>query len=244
MDRLDAFSYACHQCGRCCREQVITLSPYDVLRIARAVGLSTGETVRRYTSRRGSILRFRSNGECVALQGALCGIHRGRPPACRLYPLGLERDANRRENFVRLEAAAGSRGSYGQESAVATFLESQGAIDYFAMNSRYEALTVHFRERIAQLVDFERMEPREFRRVAMREALAESDYDPNALIDATFDADGIGCHRDSDAETVSAHVHALEALIRAESDPATLAAAGVMLAVSLGYSPADAIEMP
>jgi hypothetical protein len=162
--------------------------------------------------------------------------------ACRLYPLGLERDAARLENFVRLEAAAGSRGIYGEESMVAAFLEGQGVTDYFEMNSRYELLIAHFRKRIAALVDFERTQPREFRRIAIREALAESNYDANPLIDATFDADGIGCRRDSDTETVEAHVHALEARVSRESDPATLAAAAVMLAVSLGYSPADAFE--
>jgi len=35
VDRKSAFSYACNACGLCCHEKVITLSPYDVLRIAR-----------------------------------------------------------------------------------------------------------------------------------------------------------------------------------------------------------------
>src|ERR1700751_4525446 len=91
MDRQTPFSYRCNQCGLCCHNKVITLSPYDVLRIARAATITTGEAVRRYTIRRGSILKFEASGACSALDGSRCGLHRGRPLACRLYPLGIER---------------------------------------------------------------------------------------------------------------------------------------------------------
>ena len=71
--------------------------------------------------------------------------------------------------------------------------------------------------------------------------MAESGYDPNPLIDATFDPDELGCARASDAETVAAHIEVLSEMIRRESNPDILAAAAVMLAVSLGYSPAEVI---
>jgi Fe-S-cluster containining protein len=83
------FSYVCNRCGLCCRDKVITLSPYDVIRIARAAKVSTGTAVARYTLRRGSLLRFLPDGRCAALDGPRCTIHPGRPLACRLYPLGL-----------------------------------------------------------------------------------------------------------------------------------------------------------
>jgi Fe-S-cluster containining protein len=85
------FSYVCNRCGLCCRGKVITLSPCDVIRIARAAKVSTGEAVAHYTLRRGSLLRFLPDGRCAALEGLRCSIHPGRPLACRLYPLGLER---------------------------------------------------------------------------------------------------------------------------------------------------------
>ena len=101
MRRESAFYYRCGQCGICCRDKVITLSPYDVMRMARAACLSTGEVIARYTLRRGSLLRFEAHGACSALHGALCALHSGRPLACRLYPLGIERRVNG-ERFVRL----------------------------------------------------------------------------------------------------------------------------------------------
>jgi hypothetical protein len=239
IERPSAFSYACNACGRCCRDKVIALSPYDVIAIARAAGISTGEAIRRHTIRRGSILKFATDGGCVALDGLRCGIHRGRPLACRLYPLGLERNYNGKESFIRLEPASDSAGVYGESGTVAGFLEEQGVGERLKMNARYAALLPLFHERIAATIDFERTEPREFWRVAVREALAESNYDPNPLIDAIFDPDALGCARDADLRTVDAHIDELAAGIRRETDPAILAAAAVMLAVSLGYSPSE-----
>src|SRR5258708_36812718 len=110
MERSGSFSYTCNQCGLCCRDKVITLSPCDMIHIARGAGISTGEAVRKFTLRRGSILRFGEDGKCVALAGTACTIHLGRPLACRLYPLGLERDRDAAERVISLEPAVGSLG--------------------------------------------------------------------------------------------------------------------------------------
>lgn len=231
-----AFSYQCNRCGRCCCDKVISLSPYDLMRIARAAGVSTAEAIARFTIRRGSILRFADSGGCAALEGARCALHAGRPLACRLYPLGLERHREG-DRFVRLEPAPGSAGVYGEDGTVADFLEAQGVGSYFDALTRYAALLARFRGRIAALVDFERVEPAEFRRRAVREALAESGYDPNALIDAMFDSDSVVRIGESIEGSVEAHLQVLARMIASEADPDTLAAAAVMLAVSLGYPP-------
>ena len=210
-----------------------------MLRLARAAGITTREAIDRYTIRRGSILKFNDGGGCAALEGARCGVHRGRPLACRLYPLGIEHDEDR-ERFVTLEPAAGSLGVYGIDSDVNDFVEAQGVGSYLEANARYASLMAVFRERILATADFDRVEPREFRRRAVREALAESGYDANPLIDAMFDADGIGGAAICDAETIAAHLERLAGMIRRESNAAVLAAAAVMLAVSIGQGPAAA----
>ena len=238
MNRNSQFSYVCNACGLCCRNKVITLSPYDVIRLARAARISTREAIDRFTIRRGSILKFTDGGACVALEGARCGVHRGRPLACRFYPLGIERiEHTDGEKFVRLEPAAGSLGVYGVEGDVDDFLAAQDVGEYLAANARYASLLAVFRDRIAATVDFDRVEPREFWRRAVREALAESNYDANLLIDAMFDAGGIAGI--GEAEIVTAHVERLAQMIRYESNAEMLAAAAVMLAVSLGYSPTE-----
>jgi len=242
MNRRSPFSYQCNQCGRCCHNQVITLSPYDIIRIARASGISTGEAVAKYTIRRGSILKFEQDGSCAALHRTSCTIHSGRPLACRLYPLGLEHHQQTAERYLRLEPAAGSSGIYGTYGTVDDFLRDQAADLYFAMNRRYGSLLDICRKRIAELTDFEMIEPREFWRVAVREALAESNFDFNPLIEALFDPDSLGHGADSDVEFVEHHLKEIEQRIRDETDPATLAVAAVMLAVSLGYSPTEVVS--
>jgi len=239
VNRKSPFSYICNACGRCCHDKVITLSPYDVLRLARAAGITTREAIDRYAIRRGSILKFNDGGACAALEGARCGVHRGRPLACRLYPLGIEHDEDQ-ERFVTLEPAAGSLGVYGIDGDVNDFLDAQGVGSYLEANARYASLIAVFRERIAATADFDRVEPREFWRRAVREALAESGYDANPLIDAMFDAGGIGCAAIGDAETIAAHLERLAEMIRGESNAELLAAAAVMLAVSIGQGPAPA----
>jgi Fe-S-cluster containining protein len=239
VNRNSSFSYVCNACGRCCHDKVIVLSPFDLLRIARAAGVTTSVAIDRFTIRRGSILKF-VDGACVALDGLRCGVHRGRPLACRLYPLGIERDeVSHAESFLTLEPAVGSLGVYGDDGGVNDFLDSQNVGPHLEANDRYASLLPIYRERIAATVDFERVLPREFWRRAAREALAESGYDPNPLIDAMFDSDQLGCARESDADTISAHIETLSEMIRHDMNADALAAAAVMLAVSLGYSPGD-----
>jgi uncharacterized protein len=236
VNRTTPFSYVCNACGRCCRDKVIALSPYDVLRLARGAGVATSEAIRRLTIRRGSILKFNDDGRCAALDGVRCGVHAGRPLACRLYPLGLERDGEA-ERFITLEPAPGSLGVYGDDGTVDSFLAAQDVAAHLAAVERYATLIPQFHQRIDALVDFERIEPREFWRCARREAMAESNYDTNLLIDALFDA-GRFVGISSDPESiVESHLAALASMITESTDAAALAAAAVLLSVSLGYLP-------
>ena len=43
------FRFECKACGRCCGEYAIMLSPYDIIRLKRATGRTTGDLVRRGT---------------------------------------------------------------------------------------------------------------------------------------------------------------------------------------------------
>src|SRR5271170_5607618 len=211
-----------------------------------AAGVSTREAIERFTIRRGSILKFTASGACVALEGVRCGVHRGRPLACRLYPLGIERiEGAGDEKFVTLEPAKGSLGVYGIDGTVNDFVEAQGVGEYLEAIARYRSLLAVFRGRIAATVDFDRVERREFWRCAVREALAESNYDANPLIDAMFDAEGFDAGAVAGAdktEIVAAHIERLTEMIRRESSADLLAAAAVMLAVSLGFSPDEAMR--
>src|SRR5262249_50095456 len=139
------------------------------------------------------------------------------------------------ERFVQLDPAPRSAGVYGASGKVADYLESQGVLEYLAMNDRYRPLIAMFRKRVNELVDFEKVEPREFWRRATREALAESGYDdPNPIIDALFKA----------GDSVARHIESLTKMAQETKVAESLAAAAIFLATSLGYSPSVASEPP
>jgi len=98
----ERFFFLCHKqlhCFTdCCRELELALSPYDVLRLRWATGLTSDELHRRY------IIEDKSPGSCfpefyltmvddgrascVFVTPEGCSIYQNRPGACRTYPLG------------------------------------------------------------------------------------------------------------------------------------------------------------
>ncbi len=93
------FRFHCHPglaCfNQCCREATIILSPYDLLRLSRALGLTTGEFLRRHTRREAEassrlplvLVKPGRSGGCPFLGEAGCTVYGDRPAACRLFPL-------------------------------------------------------------------------------------------------------------------------------------------------------------
>jgi len=124
---------------------------------------------------------------------------------------------------------------------VGDFLRGEAIDRHLALTERYRPLIRVLGARVANLMDAEVIEPREFWRRAVAEALLESGFDDNRIIDAMFDADGVGCARESIAATVDAHVISLSEVATRQKDAAIIAVAAVLLAVSLGYSPSEAM---
>lgn len=95
------FQFNCHKgvaCfNECCRNIDITLTPYDIVRLKRRLGLSSSELVARYTvpfemDHHGmpglKMLTKPGSSECVFLTPEGCGVYEDRPAACRYYALG------------------------------------------------------------------------------------------------------------------------------------------------------------
>jgi Fe-S-cluster containining protein len=99
----DKFKFACHpgvSCfNRCCADVNIFLSPYDVLRMKKRLGMKSSDFLEKYTllpvqkdmKFPAVMLRMRDDEgkHCSFLTDKGCGIYPDRPWPCRMYPLGL-----------------------------------------------------------------------------------------------------------------------------------------------------------
>ncbi len=100
----DRFNFSCHRgvsCwNACCHGADVTLSPYDILRLCRNLGLRPREFLERYTVpavwERADlpVAKLKMGGDdgtgpCAFVTEDGCTVYEDRPATCRYYPLGL-----------------------------------------------------------------------------------------------------------------------------------------------------------
>ena len=98
----DKFQFRCHRgiaCfNKCCENIDILLTPYDILRLKKRLGLTAREFIDEYTvdfamdgqGLPGLKLRTKpGTNACINLTPEGCGVYTDRPAACRYYALGL-----------------------------------------------------------------------------------------------------------------------------------------------------------
>ncbi len=134
------FSFKCQVCSACCYNKAISVTPYEVLRLARNVGLTTAEFLRTCTEEGETVLRNRPDGGCIFLASRGCGVHRDRPLVCRLFPLGQIADQAGREKYASMPLHPDCLGHFDADGTVASYLDSQGAEPYFRYDTVYAAV--------------------------------------------------------------------------------------------------------
>jgi Fe-S-cluster containining protein len=139
LSRSSPFSYTCKACNRCCHNKGIAVSPYESLRLARRLGVTTTVFLERFTEHSGTILKTleEADGACVFLGPQGCTVHPDRPLVCRIYPLGLFTDADGTEHIGQIEPEEGSEGVTSRTGTVADYFEAQGLLPFLAMARRY-----------------------------------------------------------------------------------------------------------
>ena len=98
----DRFTFHCDPAldcfGHCCQDVSILLTPYDVLRMKKALGINSSEFMEQYTSiaysseKRVPVVFLKMNEDdkkCQFVSEKGCGVYANRPWACRMYPLGM-----------------------------------------------------------------------------------------------------------------------------------------------------------
>ncbi len=102
IDEDDSFSFACHsgvKCfNECCRLLELALSPYDVLRLRKATGITSEQLLEQYVifeqepgeafPRLYLTMIDDGRASCVFVEKEGCTVYEHRPGACRTYPLG------------------------------------------------------------------------------------------------------------------------------------------------------------
>jgi uncharacterized protein len=142
LKRDSPFSYQCKACSRCCHHKAIRISPYEILRLARFLYMSTTDFISEHTESSGTVLRTQkeNDGACIFLKESGCSVHAARPLVCRVYPLGSREIPGGKQTFGLLESAPHSEGIFGTQGTVADFLTSQGLEPDYAMDKRYRAV--------------------------------------------------------------------------------------------------------
>lgn len=159
----DRFEFSCHpgiSCfNKCCGDVNIFLSPYDVLRMKKRLGMKSSEFLDKYAllpvqkDMRTPVVVLRMNDDeaktCPFLTEDGCGIYSDRPWPCRMYPLGLASqkdtpDGWRGDRFYFLLQEEVCKGfEEPKEWSVREWLDDQGIDEYDWWGEGFKELTLH-----------------------------------------------------------------------------------------------------
>lgn len=107
----EQFRFGCTMCGKCCinREDIL-LSPKDVYRMSKELGLTPDGLFSRYCEAyvgqdsRIPIVRLKPRGparRCPLLRNRKCLVHRAKPVVCAMFPIGRCLVADNPEEGIR-----------------------------------------------------------------------------------------------------------------------------------------------
>lgn len=159
------FKFSCHpgvSCfGKCCANVNIFLTPYDVLRMKNAKGITSSEFLKEYTLP----LSLEENQLPVVLlkmtedeekkcpfvsDDGICSIYENRPWACRMYPIGLASsktgDGDEGEEFCFIvdESDVLCKG-FGEDNelTIKEWMDSQDVGTFNKKSASYMQFTLH-----------------------------------------------------------------------------------------------------
>jgi hypothetical protein len=91
----------CRTCANCCREMAATLEQKDIVRLARAEGITPEQFEQRYLDKTDEPGRFVIREKpCPFLSGNLCRHHNIRPESCAEFPFLHKPDFSTRTIMV------------------------------------------------------------------------------------------------------------------------------------------------
>ena len=128
------------------------MNPYEVLQLARHLGLSTTAFIAQYVGAN-SALVHKDDDICVFLGPQGCSVHPARPMVCRLYPLGRHLSGAGEEHFLTMVPHPESAGVYGTAGSIGDYLRSQGALPFLDAADRYMSLFQQYYRTLADAAE-------------------------------------------------------------------------------------------
>ena len=162
LDHDAEFSFGCHPgvpCfNACCADVNIFLTPYDIIRLKKRLGVSSGEFLKQYTlmpfdkNLPYPVVMFQMSDDdkktCKLVGDEGCTVYEDRPWACRMYPLGLASPGETREPtdkdfyfLMRDPICEGFRES--KKWTVDEWMRDQGVDEYDAMGREFKDITLN-----------------------------------------------------------------------------------------------------
>lgn len=163
LDEDSEFTFRCHpgvSCfNDCCADVNIFLTPYDVLRLKKKLGITSEEFLSKYT-----IIPFDENltypvvlmqmqdnekKSCHFVTEKGCGVYEDRPWACRMYPLGMASPSDgmegplQKEFFFLLKEDVCKGFNEDKKQTVSAWLSDQGMKNYNEIGEEWKQLTLH-----------------------------------------------------------------------------------------------------
>ncbi|MEJ2110152.1 MAG: YkgJ family cysteine cluster protein [Acidobacteriota bacterium] len=162
MNVSDTFHFSCHKglsCfGSCCRNRDLRLTPYDVLRLKRALKLHSDAFLAEYTSYTldpttgfpaiSLKISEDENRQCPFLTSDGCRVYTDRPTVCRLFPLarvsGFKQDSRIHDEFFYMLPSGHCRGIHEERlQSIDQWMEAQGVAPYRKTNDKMLHLLFH-----------------------------------------------------------------------------------------------------
>lgn len=144
----DRFRFACHDSlpcfTQCCRDVNIYLTPYDVLRLCKALQMGSGDFLARHTRHflarvtNIPVVQLAMHPEtlcCPFVKDSGCSVYHDRPWACRMFPLDLASADGEYRTIAGRERCLGLLES--STRTVGEWLKTQGVAPYMEMEHAF-----------------------------------------------------------------------------------------------------------
>jgi Fe-S-cluster containining protein len=153
-ERMESEQYFRFRCGpgvpcftQCCQDVVIVLTPYDVVRLKNALGISSEEFIDRYTiiipkqKRLIPLVLLKmdeKDKKCPFVRQEGCSVYKDRPWPCRMYPLDMDEEGL----FFLITDPSRCQGlNQSEEWRIADWLADQDLVPYDEMNALFGSVT-------------------------------------------------------------------------------------------------------